>query len=326
MYEDCIEKFNCNRYPNGCSKECYRTSEGISVDCETQVIFGDNSTVTHPAFNSTCHEQERVIPNVVVVEGAPGKDGLNGKDLEFQWVYTDTEIRLGVRVKGTEQWFYSPSLIGPQGPIGPEGPKGPQGPEGPQGDAGPQGPKGEIGPEGPKGNDGTVSFEKLTEEQKASLVGPQGPQGDVGPEGPQGPIGPQGPKGEIGPEGPKGDVGPAGNNGLTPYIGENNNWWVGETDTGINAVAPKKFIFNAIIPVVGWTDTAPYTIEVPVVGMLESDKNFPISPVYADDLYEAQSEAWSKVSYINAGSDKIIVTCKSELPTTAIPIQITVVR
>ena len=139
MYEDCIEKFSCNRYPNGCSEECYRVEEVIKTpNCETQIIFGDNSTVTPPIPQHECppepmedicpehhcHEQERVIPQLVVVEGAPGKNGLDGKDLEFEWVYTDTEIRLGVRVKGTETWYYSPSLIGPQGPRGFKGEAG----------------------------------------------------------------------------------------------------------------------------------------------------------------------------------------------------------
>lgn len=127
MYEDCIEKFSCNRYPNGCSKECYRTIEGIDIDCGVQPV---------PTFNNTCPEQKRVIPHITVVEGPAGRDGLDGKDLEFQWIYTDTEIRLAVRVKGTEQWFYSPSLIGPQGEVGKTGPQGDQGP---QGNRGPQG-------------------------------------------------------------------------------------------------------------------------------------------------------------------------------------------
>ena len=26
-----------------------------------------------------------------------------------------------------------------------------------------------------------------------------------------------------------------GDSGLTPHIGENGNWWIGETDTGVNA-------------------------------------------------------------------------------------------
>lgn len=36
-----------------------------------------------------------------------------------------------------------------------------------------------------------------------------------------------------------GDTGAAGQNGLTPYIGENGNWWVGDTDTGVSAKGPK---------------------------------------------------------------------------------------
>ncbi len=199
MYEDCIEKFNCNRYPNGCSKECYRTSAGIPIDCETQLIFGDNSTITHPAFKSNCPEQERVIPNVVVVEGAPGKNGLNGKDLEFQWVYTDTEVRLAVRVKGTETWYYSPSLIGPEGPKGLQGPEGPKGPEGPRG------PDGRRGPEGV-----------------------QGPKGDPGEPGPRGIPG------EKGDPGKKGDPGEKGEKGDSPYIGPGGTWWVGNYNTRVN--------------------------------------------------------------------------------------------
>lgn len=84
--------------------------------------------------------------------------------------------------------------------------------------------------------------------------------------------------------------------------------------------------YNAIIPTEGWTETAPYTIEIAVLGMLVTDKNFPVSPIYTAEEYAAQSEAWNKISFIDAGTDKITVTCMDEKPTTAIPIQITVVR
>lgn len=50
--------------------------------------------------------------------------------------------------------------------------------------------------------------------------------------GAQGAAGPQGPQG---PQGEQGVQGPAGQNGETPYIGENGNWWVGDTDLGVNA-------------------------------------------------------------------------------------------
>ncbi|MCE9350785.1 hypothetical protein K0H19_01120 [Phocaeicola vulgatus] len=35
--------------------------------------------------------------------------------------------------------------------------------------------------------------------------------------------------------GPEGDKGDAGDDGITPHIGENGNWWIGTTDTGIKA-------------------------------------------------------------------------------------------
>ena len=44
--------------------------------------------------------------------------------------------------------------------------------------------------------------------------------------------GEQGIQGEKGEQGEKGD---SGADGLTPYIGENGNWWIGTTDTGISA-------------------------------------------------------------------------------------------
>ena len=56
--------------------------------------------------------------------------------------------------------------------------------------------------------------------------------------GPIGNTGPQGPKGETGntgPQGPKGDPGVDGQNGadgITPHIGDNGNWFIGDNDTG----------------------------------------------------------------------------------------------
>lgn len=41
--------------------------------------------------------------------------------------------------------------------------------------------------------------------------------------------------GEKGDKGDKGDTGTAGSDGLTPYIGDNGNWWIGTTDTGVKA-------------------------------------------------------------------------------------------
>ena len=44
-------------------------------------------------------------------------------------------------------------------------------------------------------------------------------------------------QGQSGEKGEKGDPGENGANGLTPFIGENGNWWIGDTDTGVKAKA-----------------------------------------------------------------------------------------
>lgn len=62
--------------------------------------------------------------------------------------------------------------------------------------------------------------------------GEQGPKGDTGETGAQGPIGQTGPQG---PAGPQGQQGTPGSDGKTPYIGENGNWWIGTSDTGVTA-------------------------------------------------------------------------------------------
>ena len=47
-----------------------------------------------------------------------------------------------------------------------------------------------------------------------------------------GPAGPKGDTGETGPAGADGKDGAAGQDGITPTIGENGNWYIGEIDTG----------------------------------------------------------------------------------------------
>jgi hypothetical protein len=108
-----------------------------------------------------------------------------------------------------------------------EGPQGPKGDKGDKGEQGPKGDKGEQGIQGPAGKDGTMSFEELTDAQKASLKGDKGDKGDQGIQGPKGVDGTvafenltdeqraslrgeQGPKGDTGEQGPKGDKGDKG--------------------------------------------------------------------------------------------------------------------
>lgn len=86
------------------------------------------------------------------------------------------------------------------------GATGPQGPKGETGAIGPQGPRGETGatgPQGPKGKDGEVTFESLTDEQKASLRGEPGAKGEKGEKGDPGAKGEKGEKGDPGRDAPQ---------------------------------------------------------------------------------------------------------------------------
>ena len=102
---------------------------------------------------------------------------------------------------------------GAQGPRGEKGDTGERGPQGETGATGPQGPRGETGatgPQGPKGKDGEVTFESLTDEQKASLRGEPGAKGEKGEKGDPGAKGEKGEKGDPGAQGEKGEKGDPG--------------------------------------------------------------------------------------------------------------------
>ena len=97
-------------------------------------------------------------------------------------------------------------FVGAQGPKGEKGDTGAQGPRGEKGDTGERGPQGETGatgPQGPKGKDGEVTFESLTDEQKASLRGEPGAKGEKGEKGDPGAQGEKGEKGDPGKDAPQ---------------------------------------------------------------------------------------------------------------------------
>lgn len=119
-----------------------------------------------------------------------------------------------------------------------------------------KGETGPVGPQGEKGADGTMTFEDLTPEQKASLkgdkgdTGPQGPKGDkgdtgaAGPQGDPGPKGDKGDPGENGAQGPQGEKGEPGTNGTTPVKGV--DYWTAADQTSIiNQLKSATFSFNS---------------------------------------------------------------------------------
>lgn len=65
--------------------------------------------------------------------------------------------------------------------------------------------------------------------EPVTLTLPQGPQGVPGQNGADGKDGQQGPQGEPGRDG---QDGAPGADGITPNIGENGNWYIGDVDTG----------------------------------------------------------------------------------------------
>ena len=63
----------------------------------------------------------------------------------------------------------------------------------------------------------------------------RGEKGDTGEQGPQGIQGEKGATGADGKNGSDGQDGEDGADGITPHIGENGNWYIGEVDTGVSA-------------------------------------------------------------------------------------------
>lgn len=89
-----------------------------------------------------------------------------------------------------------------------------------------KGETGPVGPQGERGADGTMTFEDLTPEQKASLKGDKGDKGDAGAAGPQG------------------LQGEPGTNGTTPVKGV--DYWTAADQTSIiNQLKTATFSFNS---------------------------------------------------------------------------------
>ena len=85
--------------------------------------------------------------------------------------------------------------------------------------------------------------------------GPRGEPGPAGPAGEKGDKGDTGAHGAQGPQGPKGDTGAPGTDGTTPHIGENGNWYIGDTDTGVSAVGASHIFKVIVVEGTGGPDT-----------------------------------------------------------------------
>ena len=185
-------------------------------------------------------------------QGATGDTGQNGKN--------------GVtpHIGDNGDWF-----IGDQDTNLPSrGVQGPQGEPGKDGDRGPKGDPGTPGPQGTDGKDGkdgkafaiaktftskaNMSSDGLTDGDFVMIASEVGDpdnasmylwngtefkfiadfSGAQGVRGPKGEDGKQGPQGDPGQPGQQGAPGAPGKDGITPHIGSNGNWYLGDQDTG----------------------------------------------------------------------------------------------
>ena len=167
--------------------------------------------------------------------GQDGVDGING---------TDGEDGITPTIGANGNWFLGEEDTGKpsRGEQGPQGIQGPKGEKGDTGATGPQGPSGQNGTDGINGTDGEDGITPTIGENGNWFLGEedtgkpsrgeQGPQGIQGPQGEKGDTGATGPQGPAGQDGADGINGTDGEDGITPTIGANGNWFLGDEDTG----------------------------------------------------------------------------------------------
>lgn len=87
-------------------------------------------------------------------------------------------------------------------------------------------------------------------------------------------------------------------------------------------------VYSTIIPTTGWTDTAPYSITIPVEGVLASDT--PIGPdvVQTGDetVDEPMRKAWQKITRMTTADGSVTFYNSKEVPTVELPVQWVVIR
>ena len=152
-------------------------------------------------------------------DGANGKDGINAKNIEVQ----RAESYIQWRYEGDE-WQNLVAIADITGPTGQNGKDGANG----------KTPEFRV-------SENTLQWRYVGDEiwlnlyDLTALKGLDGRDGADGKDGINGQNGSDGKDGADGKDGTNGQNGSDGADGNTPFIGENGNWWIGETDTGVKA-------------------------------------------------------------------------------------------
>ena len=150
------------------------------------------------------------------VDGKDGKDGSNAKNIEVQ----RAETHIQWRYEGGE-WQNLVAIADITGPTGQNGKDGANG----------KTPEFRV-------NESTLQWRYTGDEIWLNLYDLsilKGLDGADGKDGINGKDGVDGKDGADGKDGTNGQNGADGKDGNTPFIGENGNWWIGTTDTGVKA-------------------------------------------------------------------------------------------
>ena len=148
--------------------------------------------------------------------GIDGKDGINAKNIEVQ----RAETHIQWRYEGDE-WQNLVTLADIEGPSGQNGADGANG----------KTPEFRV-------NENSLQWRYSGDEIWLNLYDLsvlKGLDGKDGADGKDGINGKDGKDGAAGKDGTNGENGSDGEDGKTPFIGDNGNWWIGTTDTGVKA-------------------------------------------------------------------------------------------
>ena len=146
-------------------------------------------------------------------DGINGKDGMNAKNIEVQ----RAETHIQWRYEGGE-WQNLVAIADIEGPAGQNGTDGANG----------KTPEFRV-------NENALQWRYVGDEIWLNLYDLTALKGADGRDGVDGKDGINGKDGATGKDGTNGQNGSDGKDGKTPFIGENGNWWIGETDTGVKA-------------------------------------------------------------------------------------------
>ena len=153
------------------------------------------------------------------VDGKDGKDGINAKNIEVR----RAETHIQWRYEGDE-WQNLVAIVDITGPAGQNGADGSDG----------KTPEFRV-------SENTLQWRYVGDEiwlnlyDLSVLKGLDGKDGADGKDGINGKDGIDGKDGTAGKDGTNGENGSDGEDGKTPFIGDNGNWWIGTTDTGVKA-------------------------------------------------------------------------------------------